>query len=43
MRRALNIFMLAVLGVHSPSLMRRVRISDIWKTPHYLGAGIWKV
>lgn len=40
MRRAMNIFMLAVLGIYSPSLNRYVRISDIWKTPQYLGAGV---
>lgn len=42
MKRALRIFILAVFGVHSPSLMRQVRISDIWKTPQYMGAGTLK-
>lgn len=35
MKRALIIFLRAVMGVHSPSLRRRVRISDIWRTPGY--------
>ena len=34
-RRALIIFIRALTGVHSPSLRRRVRISDIWKSPGY--------
>lgn len=36
-KRALVIFTRATLGIHSPSLKRRVKISDIWKTPNYLG------
>ena len=33
--RAYTIFTRAILGVTSPSLGRKVRISDIWKTPNY--------
>ena len=36
-KRAMNIALLGLLRIYSPSLMRRVRISDIWKTPRYLG------
>lgn len=35
MKRALIIIVRALTGVHSPSLRRRVRISDIWKSPGY--------
>lgn len=34
-RRALIILLRAAMGVHSPSLGRRVRISDIWRSPGY--------
>lgn len=37
MKRALRIFVLAIMGVHSPSLRRKVKISDIWKMKEYLG------
>lgn len=37
MKRALLIIFKAIMGVVSPSLGRRVRISDIWKTPNYMG------
>jgi hypothetical protein len=41
MKRAIRIMRAAmlgkVLGVVSPSLGRRVRISDIWRTPWYYG------
>lgn len=36
-KRALIIFKKAKLSIYSPSLKRRVKISDIWKTPDYLG------
>lgn len=36
-KRALIIFTKAKLGIYSPSLKRRIKISDIWKTPNYLG------
>ena len=36
-KRALIIFKKAKLGIYSQSLKRRVKISDIWKTPNYLG------
>ena len=36
-KRAVNIALLGLLRIYSPSLMRRVRISDIWETPRYLG------
>lgn len=35
-KRVLIIFLRAVTGVHSPSMGRRVRISDIWKSPDYM-------
>ena len=35
MKRALLIIARAVLGVYSPSLGRRVRISDIWASRGY--------
>ena len=35
MKRALIIIFRALMGVYSPSLGRRVRISDIWETPAY--------
>lgn len=35
MKRTLKILLRALLGIHSPSLRRRVKISDIWKTPYY--------
>lgn len=35
-RRAWIIFLRAVCGMRSPSLRRRVRIRDIWKTPWYM-------
>ena len=35
MRRALLIFFRALLGYPSPSMGRRVRISDIWQSPEY--------
>ena len=35
MKRAIKILWRALLGVHSPSLRRRVKISDIWNTPNY--------
>jgi hypothetical protein len=38
MKRAINILILALCGAYSPSLDRRVRISDIWLTPQYAGA-----
>lgn len=38
-KRTVNILILGILGVYSPSLERRVRVSDIWKTKHYLGGG----
>jgi len=34
-KRAFKISFRALTGVHSPSLLRCVRISDIWKTPNY--------
>lgn len=37
MKRALLIIFKSVMGIASPSLRRRVRISDIWKTPNYMG------
>ena len=40
-KRALNIALLAIVGVYSPSMMRRVRINDIWKTPAYLGGELF--
>lgn len=36
-KRALIIFKKAKLSIYSPILKRRVKISDIWKTPDYLG------
>lgn len=36
-KRAMNIAWMGLLRIYSPSLMRRVKISDIWKTPNYLG------
>lgn len=36
-KRAVSIIIKAIMGIHSPSLHRRVRISDIWKTPGYMG------
>lgn len=36
-KRALIIFTKAMLGIPSPSLERKVKISDIWKTPNYSG------
>ena len=38
-KRAVNIFLHGILGINSPSMGRRVRVSDIWKTKNYLGAG----
>ena len=35
MKRIIIIFIRAITGTHSPSLGRRVRISDIWKTRNY--------
>lgn len=35
LKRALRIIAQAVLGVHSPSLRRRIRISDIWRHPNW--------
>ena len=35
MKRAIVIFIRAIFGVHSPSLGRRIRVSDIWKAPYY--------
>lgn len=35
MRRAMLILFRVAIGAHSPSLGRRVRISDIWKEPNY--------
>lgn len=40
MKRALNILLHAVYRLKSPSLGRIVRVSDIWKTPEYLGGSI---
>ena len=37
MKRAVRIFFKAIMGVHSPSLRRKIKISDIWKTKEYLG------
>lgn len=41
MKRAIRILRMAtlgrVLGIVSPSLRRRVKISDIWRTPWYGG------
>lgn len=34
-RRFFLILFRALVGVHSPSLKRKVKISDIWKNPHY--------
>lgn len=34
-KRALRVIACAALGVHSPSLRRRVRISDIWRSPEW--------
>lgn len=34
-KRVWKIFIRALFGVHSPSLRRRVKISDIWKEPNY--------
>lgn len=36
-KRAMNIAWMGMLRIYSPSLMRCVKISDIWKTPNYLG------
>ena len=36
-KRAVNIFLRGILGLYSPSLERRIRVSDIWKTKNYLG------
>lgn len=36
-KRALIIFTKAKLGIPSPSLGRKVKMSDIWQTPNYLG------
>lgn len=33
MKRALIVLVQALMGIHSPSLGRRVRISDIWNCP----------
>ena len=33
MRRAVRIFLLACMGVWSPSLGRRYRVRDIWERP----------
>lgn len=38
-KRAMNIAWMGMLRIYSPSLMRCVKISDIWKTPNYLGGG----
>lgn len=35
-RRFFLILFRALVGVHSPSLKRKVKISDIWKTPNYV-------
>lgn len=35
MKRIFKILWRALLGVHSPSLRRRVKVSDIWKEPNY--------
>ena len=37
LRRAENIIWMVIGGVTSPSLGRKVRISDIWKEPRYFG------
>ena len=39
MKRALIILFRAFVGVYSPSMLRRVKISDIWKTPEYERSG----
>lgn len=36
-KRSARIVFKAIFGVHSPTLKRRVRISDIWDTPYYWG------
>lgn len=36
MRRAIKILFLAIHGVWSPSMRRRVKVSDIWKSPGYI-------
>ncbi len=35
--RIINI--LLCVGTNSPSMGRRVKVSDIWKTPSYMGCG----
>lgn len=35
LKRALRIIACAALGVHSPTLRRRIRVSDIWKHPNW--------
>ena len=35
LKRALRIIVCAVLGTHSPTLRRRIRVSDIWKHPNW--------
>lgn len=35
LKRALRIIARAALGVYSPTLRRRVRISDIWRSPEW--------
>lgn len=40
-KRAVNIFLCGILGVYSPSLGRRIRVSDIWKTKNYLGGNLF--
>lgn len=35
LKRALRIILQAALGVHSPSLRRRIRVSDIWRHPNW--------
>lgn len=36
MRRAIKIIFQAICGVQSPSMRRRVKVSDIWKSPGYI-------
>lgn len=40
-KRAVCICLCGILGVYSPSLRRRVRVSDIWKTKNYLGGNLF--
>ena len=35
LKRAAKIILRSVMGVYSPSLCRKVKISDIWETPGY--------